>query len=201
LKMRHFWKAGLSLAVAVVMTAAGFLSAETEYRPKTWWKLDIEISPLAAITAQDFEGNRVRCLYFTYKVTNKSEKTILYVPEFFLETNTGKSYLDLIRLGAQAKVEKQRKRRFLNSAQMIGEVKPGEIKEGIAFFPEVDPKAKKLTLVALGLTNEYRVLERFGTEIIERKAFTVSFDWPGSSVLRERDPIIYRDEEQWVWRR
>jgi len=199
--MRHFWKAGLSLVVVFMLASSGLLSAEVEYQPKSWWKLEIVISPLRAITVRDIEGNRILCLYFTYKVRNNSKKVIRYVPEFVLETNIGKFYLDLIRLDAQAKVERQGKQRFLNAAQMIGEIKPGQVKEGVAFFPEVDPKAKKLTLLAFGLTNEYRVLEKFGTEILERKASAVRFDWPGSSVLRERDPIIYRDEEKWVWHR
>ena len=187
--------------VALLAIAAMVCVSAVEYKPKPWWKLEFEALELRAITVRDVKGDPVRCLYLIYRVTNASKRPIRYVPEFYLETDTDKTYLDLVQLEAERAVEEEKGRQYLNSVEMMGEIPPDLIKEGIAIFPDVTPQAKKLTLVVFGLTNEYRMLERFGSIIFERKAFVVEYARPGSSPDRELDPILYKNNEEWVWRR
>lgn len=189
---RRVWMLLGGLTVLLVMGGLG-VAAER------WWQLNCSVDRPWLLVVNDPAGGARYALVVTFRVTNPSDQPVYYFPQFTVTTETGKLYRNVVDFAAE-RVAKQRLRRPLaNVIELIGELKPGETKEGIAVFSQPDPQADHYELYAGGLTNEYKVVEQDGHSAVLRKVLLAEFYRPGDAYDVNLDKT-YPVETRWVWR-
>jgi len=184
----------LLVGVALLLVMGGLgVAAER------WWQLNCSVDrPWLLVVNDPANGTRYAWVV-TFRVTNPSDRPVYYFPQFTLITETGELYRNVVDFAAE-RVAKQRLHRPLaNVIELIGELKPGETKEGMAVFAQPDPAADHFNLYVGGLTNEYKVLERDGHSVVLRKVLDVELYRAGDAYdvyLDKTNPV----ETRWVWR-
>jgi len=172
----------------------------TVYAAEECWTLEFESETPRRLVIANPLGEDEVYWYVLYKVTNKTKAERFFIPDIRIETETKRVYKDSLYGGLESAVEKKEGKKFLNFAEMIGKVKPGEIKSGIALFSQIDPAADEICLVVLGITNEFKI-ERTeeGKKICRHRALIVTYKRPGD----EHYPAskrVYFYSRTWAWR-
>ncbi|KPJ58112.1 MAG: hypothetical protein AMS15_09175 [Planctomycetes bacterium DG_23] len=188
-----------ALALSLLLLAScGLAFAEEEC-----WTLEFESQIPRRMVIANSSGESKVYWYMLYKVTNNTAAEHFFIPDISIETETKKIYLDSLYPDPEWAVERRKGKKFLNMAEMIGKIKPGETKEGIALFPQIDPAADELRLVVMGITNEFKI-EKFeaGTyigKVCRHRALVVTHKRPGD----EHNPHmkrVYFYGRTWDWR-
>jgi len=141
-------------------------------REKYLWTLDlVEISDPTDIVVKDPLTDRDRRYWYVrYVVKNNTGADRRYVPRIELVALMGKArkvYPEVMAPAAEAKVERNFARPYLNSGEMAGLIVNGAEKHGIAFFNPPDARADRLELVFQGLTNQVETQGSF-TEALNK---------------------------------
>jgi len=117
-------------------------------------------------------------LYFTYSVTNPTDRELSLFLDLTVETDTPTTYRNAVDPAVERAVEQKMKKDFMNIAEMrSAKIGPGETKECIAIFGKVDPAADELNVVIRGLVD--RVAFENGKRVIEDKALVFKYLRPG----------------------
>jgi len=180
------------LTALVVMVGVG-VAAER------WWQLACSVDRPWLLVVNDPAGGTRYAWVVTFRVTNPSDQPVYYFPQFTLITETGKLYRNVVDFAAERVAKERLRRPLANVIELIGELKPGETKEGMAVFPQPDPQADHYDLYVGGLTNEYKVVERDGQSVVMRKVLLAQFYRPGDGYEVYLDKT-YPVETSWVWR-
>ncbi len=145
------------------------------------WHLDIRYKPVRTIWVDIPQKNgamqRKLIWYLVYSVTNPGEtmhpvpqgdgtyqiemqqKDVRFVPEFLLrdhETNQVSADTVIPVALGPIRLREDAKRRFLNTAEMIREIKVGETFWGVATWENLDPRIDRFSVYVKGLTNAYK---------------------------------------------
>ena len=184
----------LVAATVVLWVTSGVSAAEGRF-----WALKCEVDRPWLMVVHDPLGPTRYAWVLTYRVTNPTDHPVFYVPSFLITTETNKLYRNVVDFAAQREAEQRLGRKLANVVDLIGELKPGETKEGVAVFGLPDPEANRYDLYVSGLSNEYRMLKSDGEPIIVRKMLLLSYYRPGDAYDLYLDKI-YTVANRWVWR-
>ena len=153
-----------SLIIALV--GGVFISAiEAGSYPKpsivpTSWQLEFEYQSPRCITLRLPGESKARTYwYMLYTVINRTGADRIFVPEFILYTDTGKVY----RAGKHVPSEvfhaiqsRHNNPLLMSMAGITGPLLQGEdnAKDGVAIWPDIDPKARAFDIFIAGLSGE-----------------------------------------------
>ena len=185
----------LALVVLVLTTAAvGVQAAQGRF-----WRLDCSVDRPWLIVVHDPVGSVRYAWVVTFRVTNPTKRSIFYMPQFTLVTESGKVYRNVVDFAAEREAEARLGRRLANVVELMGELKPGETREGVVVFPLPDPNSDHYQLYVGGLTNEYKMLRRGGRPTVVRKMLLYEYYRPGDAYDIYLDKT-YEVGARWVWR-
>jgi len=187
---------GVLLVIATVMAAvgAGVSAAKVRY-----WTLECSVDKPWRLQVEGPTGLPETVWVFTFKVTNPTDQTVYYVPQFTLTTETGKLYHSTIDYAAEATAERRLRRPLENLVDLIGDLKPGETREAIAVFPLPDPHADHYTLYVGGLSNQFKTITENSKETVVSKKLLYEYYRPGDAYDLHLDKV-YQVAKRWVWR-
>jgi hypothetical protein len=151
--------------------------------------------------------------YMTYGVTNNTEKERLFLPFFEMLTRTGKVVRSDNAIPAKvfdAIKARENNRYLLPAAKIAGELRIGEdqAKEGVAIWPEPDPRMGTFSIFVGGLSGESVMLkddkgeptkDPNGQPVILRKTLEITYQVPGDERYPGEDPVNSKGE-QWIMR-
>lgn len=217
------------LAVLVSVLAGGLAPiAPGEPPPKpsvipVSWELDFSFETPRMITLKLPGEQRVqRYWYMLYKITNRTDKDQIFVPDFLLYTDTGQILRGGERIPAAVFQEIQKLHNnplLVDIAAITGRILQGEdnARESAAIWRDFDPQARAFDVFVGGLSGErarvtlpapVRVLvaqegggkvEVTQAELLLAKTLLLSYSLPGEAAARDRtEPELLRRE--WVMR-
>ncbi len=151
--------------------------------------------------------------YMTYTVTNLTGQERLYFPNFVMVSRQGKSIRsdDHIPAGVFEAIKKREGNPALESAnQIAGALRQGEdqAKDGVAIWPEPDPRMGAFSIYVGGLSGEFVILkdakgkplqDEKGNPIILRKTLQLNYLIQGDEIYPGEDQVN-KVAERWVMR-
>lgn len=211
------------IAVAIAAAATWAVSAPTPSVIPTSWQLDIKLQAPQPIRVEvPGLGQKRTFWYVLYTVTNETGQDQLFVPVFTIYTDTGKIYHS--GLDVPSTVFPAIKKRYNNillqdNTAMSGPLLQGNdnAKEGVAIFPNIDPKARAFQLFVGGLSGETYILKLpvpvtveqpdtegnlhkvHATSIILHKTLDISYKLPGEAAARLANPPV-QVSRKWIMR-
>jgi hypothetical protein len=178
----------------VVVATVGLKAAEGRF-----WTLKCSVDRPWLLVVNDPVDPVRYAWVVTFRVTNPTDQAVFYLPHFVITTENRKVYRNVVDFAAENEAEKRLGRELPNVVDLIGELKPGESKEGLAVFPLPDRDSDHFDLYVGGLSNEYKVIEREGRSAVVRKMLLCEFYRAGDAHnihLDEIRPVRTR----WTWR-
>jgi hypothetical protein len=176
------------------------------------WVFNFAYKPLR-ITQVDLPGKGRRDIhYLYYQVINKTGKPRMFVPQFTLITDTGKRYEDTVLPQAVKKIKHREDSTIENlygAVDIMGIVPPStkqgidDAVFGVAVWEGVDPKADKLQIFIIGLSNGQRedATPDGGKPVIRHKALQLDFIRRGDQFdLKEREITLGEPPYDWTYR-
>lgn len=140
-------------------------------------QLDVNAERIGTLLLNGAQG-RGAYLYFTYTVTNPTDKDLSLYLDVALETERKTGYQNEIDPTVQAMVEQRMNKKYLNIADMrSARIAAGETKDCIAIFGRIDPAPDFLDVVIRGIAD--RVTFEGGKRFIEEKALVFRYWRPG----------------------
>jgi hypothetical protein len=151
--------------------------------------------------------------YMTYTVTNLTGQERMFFPNFILVSKTGKTCQsdDHIPAGVFSAIKKRQNNPALQSANDIaGNLRQGEdqAKDGVAIWPEPDPRMGAFSIYVGGLSGEFVILKDAkgksvenakGQPIILRKTLQLNYLIQGDEIYPGEDEI-HKGAQRWVMR-
>lgn len=207
---------GLVLLSAVAVALLGQPVRADHPKPSVYpisWELKFDHSKAKRIVVDvPGQGNRA-FWYMTYTVMNPTDQEQQFLPEFEMLTRDGKvmrsdnnispKVLDAIK-------QRERNNALQSALQIAGPIRAGEdqAKEGVAIFPEPDPRMGTFSIFVSGLSGEIAqvkddngqaVKDKDGQPIILRKTLEAVYQVPGDERFPGEDAIVDKGEN-WVMR-
>ena len=174
------------LVPALLLTVASAQEAGKYDR----WKLEFEQGKLDYVAMKDALGKVTLHWYLTYKVTNKTKKSVPLQLAIQGKTDTKKTYRDSIDPLAQKRLEKQTRKKYSNSLAMSrGTIAPGATMEAVAFFGDLDPNWDWFKIHVAGLVDTIDVVK--GKRYYEKKVLILSYYRPGDEFGAAAYPITF----------
>ena len=204
--MRTGLRAALTiLAIATVMTVM-MRSAPAHPTPSVVpfrWELRFEPGPLRLFVDPIDRG---AYWYFTYVVTNGTERDQIWAPDLVLFTDAG----EILRAGDQvpSRVEEQLRELLGNElletqSEIIGTIRQGieHARDGLAVWPVGETQITELSLFIGGLSGETARITNplSGEPIILRKTMERRYRAPGDPIARGSRPLEFISQ-RWVMR-
>lgn len=177
------------------------------------WELRFEHSKAKRIVVDVPGTGKQAFWYMTYEVTNPGDTEQSFLPQFEMLTRDGRvirsdknispAVIDAIR-------DRERKKNLLGAIDIAGPLRAGEdqAKEGVAIWPEPDPRMGTFSIFVSGLSGEIAQLkddngqpvkDKDGQPIILRKTLEATYQVPGDEVYPGEDAIIEKSTG-WVMR-
>jgi hypothetical protein len=177
------------------------------------WELRFEHGKAKRIVVDVPGTGKQAFWYMTYEVTNTTDTEQTFLPQFEMLTRDGRvirsdknispAVIDAIRA-------RERKQELQSALQIAGPLRAGEdqAKEGVAIWPEPDPRMGTFTIFVTGLSGEIAQLkddngqpvkDKDGQPIILRKTLEATYQVPGDEVYPGEDAIIEKSTG-WVMR-
>jgi hypothetical protein len=194
--MRRTALFGLSLLALVVLASPG-----TAYDR---WEMDIVTGKPQVVLVKETEGPGIPFLYFTFKITNNTGKDRDLNLSIICRSDTEK-VIDGVRQRLQSNagfdaramkaIQRREKRKLLSMVGMMGTIKAGETKEGVAIFRDLDPEMDRCEFRIHGLVDPIEVIG--GKRYFEEKVLVLHYKRPGDEFGHVVDPLIFVKKE-WV---
>ena len=186
------------------------------------WVLDFAFKPLRTRTIDIPNLGRRTVLYLYYRVVNRSGKPRMFVPQFFLETDEGKRYPDVV-LPQAVEVVRVREHTsptapgsasivgapLLGAVRVTGMIPASQEEEvdeavlGVAFWvlDEEIARSDSLKVFVRGLSDGLQYSEsEDGTQDVKYKTLRIDFDTPGDEFdRREREIRLKTPAYEWVY--
>ena len=207
--MRRILMLMLIAALGAAFVPASVLRAEPYPKPSPYpksWELKFTHGKPKRI-AVNVPGSPVPKAYWymTYSVTNETDREQLFLPVFELATEDGKvtrSDQHIPRVVFDT-IKKQEGNQFLEPfTQVGGQLRIGadQAKDGVAIWPEVNPKLGNFSIFVQGLSGETATVT--GPEnkpVILRKTLQLNFVIRGDEIYPGEDEVNENPQE-WVMR-
>jgi hypothetical protein len=168
------------------------------------WEMDVTTGKPQVLLVKDSSGPGVPFLYFTFKVTNNTGKDRELNLSIIARSDTEK-VIDGVRQRIQSRagfdaralkaITRREKRKLLSMVKMLGTIKAGESKEGVAIFRDLDPEMDRVEFRIHGLIDPIEVIA--GKRYFEEKVLVLHYKRPGDEFGHAEDPLIYVKKE-WV---
>lgn len=141
-------------------------------------QLDVKAERIGTLLLSGAQG-RGAYLYFTYSVSNPTDKEMPLYLDVALETEQkDTAYRNAADASVQSVVEQKLNKKYLNiSDARSTKIGPGETKDCIAIFGKIDPAPDFLNVVIRGIAD--RVTFEGGKRIVEDKALVFKYWRPG----------------------
>ena len=206
--LRSFGRARLNNAAALATFAALALTSLAMAFPKPApvpyrWELNFEAGPLRLYTDPGGTGSY---WYFTYTVTNRTNKDQLWAPKMVLFTDTG----DILPAGKDVPTAVTNGllellgNEFLEDQNtVIGELLQGKenAKEGLIVWPARNLRVTEMSLFITGISGETARVKNpvTGTDITLYKTLQRDYLVPGNAQARGSEPVSLV-QETWILR-
>ena len=187
-------------ALAILLAlAAGAVAYEVRISKLNTWELAFASKPPRSIEfVQDSQPVQYR--YVIYRVTNNTSQDIDFYPTFQLETEDGTVTNSQIYVEARQQLEKRFGKELLDSSRISGVIKPGETKEGVAIFKDVDAASDVLTVYVGGLSGDIKSQKnQEGKLTVLYRTYKLVYQRPGDQYDLSIDSVTLKSSE-WVWR-
>ena len=192
--MTRRWVRVLLVALTLVAATVSLKAAEGQF-----WTLDCSVDRPWLLLVNDPLGTTRYVWVVTFRVKNPTDEPVFYFPHFIMTTEAGKVFRNVLDFAAEREAETRLGRKVANVVDLIGELKPGESKEGLAVFPLPDRESDHFSLYVGGLSNEYKLVEREGRSAVVRKMLLCEYYRAGDAYDVHLD-TIQSVERRWVWR-
>jgi len=193
------------LAIASALTVMA-RSAPAHPTPSTVpfrWELRFEPGPLRLYVDP---VDRAAYWYFTYVVTNGTERDQIWAPDLVLFTDAA----EIVRAGDQvpSRVEEQLRELLGNElletqSEIIGTIRQGveHARDGLAVWPAGELRVTELSLFVGGLSGETARITNplSGEPVILRKTLERRYRVPGDPLARGSRPLEFVSQ-RWVMR-
>lgn len=195
----------LVTATPCVMGADNSAFPEPSPYPKTW-ELKFEHSTPKRIVVNLPTTNVPQAYwYMTYTVTNNTDQEQLFLPVFELVTREGKIVRNDKNIPQVVfdRIKGIEGIKFLENAIKIGgQLRLGEdeAKDGVAIWPEVDPRMGHFSVYVQGLSGETATVKGpDGKDVILRKTLQLNYLIRGDEVYPGEDEVN-EEPQKWVMR-
>jgi hypothetical protein len=196
------WRAAAA-ALAVLLAAGAALAYPKPAPVPPRWELEFEPGELR-LYVDPIEGGTY--WYFTYKVTNRTERDQVWAPVFDLFTDAG----EILRSGRDvpSRVAEDIKELLGNDFleyqnEIIGDIYYGRdhAKEGLVVWPARRLDVNEMSLFIAGTSGETAVVVNpiTGERVLLRKTLQRDYLVPGDALPRGSKPIPLK-EQHWVMR-
>ncbi len=168
------------------------------------WGLEFTFKPVRIMQVDVPNGkgkfDRKNVWYLVYRVTNRSDQPVRFIPRFVLHSlDNNKYYTDRILPVAIDRIQHSEdpRRKLLNSAEITGQTippnRPGENKSvwGVATWEDIDPTTDEFAIYVRGLTNAYLMHQETGERKYTRKTLKINFWRPGDEFDESSEEIRY----------
>ena len=217
----------LSLVAAGVLAIFAWASVSPAAAPQpsevpTAWELDFQFQAPKAVTLA-LPGHEARTYwYLVYRVINRSDQDVIYVPNFVLYTDTGQ--ISPAGQGVPVSAFEAIKKLtndplLLDVTNITGKLLQGEdnARVGVAIWQDFDPKAGEIDVFIGGLSGETATVplpvpveveqttpagkteKVTKTSVVLSKTLRVRYAVPGEAAGRTRTAVKQLDKE-WVMR-
>lgn len=200
-----------ALASAIVVGVAGGAAtvvhaAERHPEPRTVpgsWQLDFTWEKPRAIVLEDGDGAYRWYWYMPYTVVNNSGRTVLFIPEITIATDTGQT-IDAganIPAGLFPLIEQELGNPFLESPiEVVGELLEGEdyARESVAVWPAFEENVTELTIFVAGISGETATVRNPVTDemVMMRRTLMLRFRLPGDPPSPQRQAVLFEDSRE-----
>ena len=180
------------------------------------WILDFNLDRVGSITMLEgpFKGQIFWCM--TYSVENKSATERNAYISITAESDRRKRYADIYLGDVERAVERKVGRPLwgktdvnaarkdldpTDAAYHYNEFKPGEKRDCVAIFGELDPSTNNIKIIVRGLSNDYHLVEtEDGDREIEERVYEIFFHRPGDEYAINLDRFIQK-KKGWAKKR
>jgi hypothetical protein len=193
-----------------------FAQADTYPQPSIYpvsWQFDFTHGTPTRIVVDIPGKGPLAYYYLTYTVTNRTDQERMFFPNFVMVSKVGKAYQsdDHIPPGVFSAIKRQVNNPALESANDIaGRLRQGDdqAKDGVAIWPEPDPRMGAFSIFVGGLSGEFVILkdakgkpveDAKGQAIILRKTLQLNYLIQGDEIYPGEDEI-HKGAERWVMR-
>lgn len=178
------------------------------------WRLDYQCETPKAIQVR-VGGEMQNFFYVPYTITNNSAVDVDVSLLFYIATDTGKDYSDVLNPIAEraiiireAKLEEAEdvsasiaalkdEKKYLNRNEISEKIPVGESWHGIAIFNEIDANMDHMVLQIGGLANIVRVKRKETVRVVE--VLRMYYERPGDEFEVGRDRIVHNKVyDKWV---
>jgi hypothetical protein len=192
----------LSLAAATCLAVGASFAGVSTAAPEPElvspsWNLEFTYDKPQAIAVENLEGQTRWYWYMTYKVTNETGQTQLFVPEVTVADDSGR--IMPAGEGVPHRVyreirDKLRSVSLQSPVQILGELLEGEdhSKKGVVVWPAtLDRDIDEYRVFFAGLSGETAVVEnpQTGEEVRLRRTLMLRFALPGTNEHPQRQSV------------
>jgi hypothetical protein len=174
------------------------------------WVLDFSFKPLRIKTVDIPGKGRRQVHYLYYKVTNRTGKPRVFLPEFTMVNETGQKFpeniipqaIPLIQVREDATIP------LLGSINIMGTIPPSTKPDvddavyGVATWDKWDPKADRFSIYVRGLSDGYKEVPApsGGKPTVKYKTLRIDFIRRGDEHnLDEREIFLNDPSHEWVY--
>jgi hypothetical protein len=174
------------------------------------WVLDFEFKPLRIKTVEIPGKGRRQIHYLYYKVTNRTGKPRMFVPEFIMVNEAGQKFPDNVVPQAipVIQVREDATIPLLGAVNIIGVIPPStkanvdDAVYGIATWENWDPKADRFSIYVRGLSDGYKEVPdaSAGKRSVKYKTLRIDFIRRGDEHnLNEKEIYLNDPPYEWVY--
>jgi hypothetical protein len=174
------------------------------------WVLDFAFKPLRIKTVEIPGKGRKQVHYLYYKVTNRSGKPRMFVPEFIMVNESGQKFHDNVIPQAVPLVQAREDATIplLGAVNVMGMIPPSTKPDvddsvfGVATWEKWDPKSDRFSIFVRGLSDGYKEVpaQTGGKAVTKYKTLRIDFIRRGDERnLNEKEIFLNDPPYEWVY--
>jgi hypothetical protein len=171
------------------------------------WVLDFAFKPLRIKTVEIPGKGRKQVHYLYYKVTNRTGKPRVFIPEFIMVNEAGKKFHDNVIPQAVPLIQAREDATIplLGAVNVMGMIPPSTKPDvddavyGVATWEKWDPMSDRFSIFVRGLSDGYKVVPgQTGAKAVKYKTLRIDFIRRGDEHhLNEKE--IYLNDPPYEW--
>lgn len=155
------------------------------------WSLDLQVDKFGSVNVTTKSGKTKSIWYLAYTLENKSGLDAPLAPVHFrLDTDTDKTYRELVNKKAEELLEKKWDRKLVTCREREETLGDGETLHGLVIFGELDDETDKIAITVTGLED---VVYRVGPKrFFQKRGLVLEWERPGDEYFTQRDPLKFK---------
>jgi len=174
------------------------------------WVLDVAFKPLRIKTVDIPGKGRRQVHYLYYKVTNRTGKPRVFIPEFVMVNETGQKFEENIIPQAIPLIQAREDATIpvLGAVNIMGTIPPSTKPDvddavyGVATWEKWDPKADRFSIYVRGLSDGYKEVSApsGGKPVVKYKTLRIDFIRRGDDRnLSEKEIYLNDPPYEWIY--